>query len=124
MRIGYDASDRIHVKIRNFRNMLLASTFVLLVLVCALTRHPGAMPLCFAPGTETDPATAAADTIRTVCPTGDQKPPSSGDVLIVAGLGLLGGALAAAFSIRNAQDVSTPYDVPVALAFSNCRSAR
>ena len=35
---------------------------------------------------------------------------------MVALLGLLGGALAAAVSIRNLRGTSTPYDVPVALA--------
>jgi hypothetical protein len=59
------------------------------------------------------PATQAADT---VCPSGDKKHPSSGDVLIVVGLGLLGGALAAAFSIRSIRGTSSPYDVPIALA--------
>ena len=38
------------------------------------------------------------------------------DILVVALLGLLGGALAAAVSIRNLRGTSTPYDVPVALA--------
>jgi hypothetical protein len=35
----------------------------------------------------------------------------------VAALGALGGALAATLSIRNLRGTSTPYDVPVALAF-------
>jgi len=37
-------------------------------------------------------------------------------VAIVAGLGLLGGAVAAAFAIRKVRGTSTPYDVPLALA--------
>jgi hypothetical protein len=36
--------------------------------------------------------------------------------VVVALMGLLGGALAAALSIRNLRGTSTPYDVPVALA--------
>ena len=36
---------------------------------------------------------------------------------IVALLGLLGGALAASVAIRNIRGTSTPYDVPVALAW-------
>ncbi len=36
--------------------------------------------------------------------------------MIVAGLGLLGGALGAAFAIRKLRGSSTPYDVPTALA--------
>jgi len=34
----------------------------------------------------------------------------------VVGLGLLGGALAAALAIRNIRGSSTPYDIPIALA--------
>ena len=120
MRIGYDASDRIHVRVRNLRNMLLASaaliTVLMGVLVGLVSLQPNALPLCFAPGSEATAATTPIDEAKTVCPSGDRKHPSSGDILIVAGLGLLGGALAAAFSIRNVQGTSTPYDVPIALA--------
>jgi hypothetical protein len=35
----------------------------------------------------------------------------------VTGLGLLGGAIAAAFAIRNLRGTTIPYDVPLALAF-------
>jgi hypothetical protein len=121
MRIGYDASDRTHVRVRNFRNMLFASAALLLVLLGALVllvaRSPEAMPLCFTPGnTSVSTTTTTAAAAQTVCPSGDGKHPSGGDVVIVAGLGLLGGALAAAFSIRNVRGTSTPYDVPIALA--------
>jgi hypothetical protein len=87
--------------------------FLMGALAWLVAANPDAMPLCFTPNT----GTAASETIQTVCPSGDHKQPTGGDVLIVAGLGLLGGALAAAFSIRNARGASTPYDVPVALAF-------
>jgi hypothetical protein len=91
-----------------------------------VSTHPKVMPLCFPnevrvagqPGvtmvvgdncpTHNGPATSLA----TVTTSG----PSVGDVLIVSLLGLLGGALAAAVSIRNLKGTSTPYDVPVALA--------
>ncbi|HEY7272867.1 MAG TPA: hypothetical protein VH502_09045 [Actinoplanes sp.] len=120
MRIGYDASDRTHVRVRNFRNMLFASAALLMVLLGALVllvaRSPEAMPLCFTPGNTSVTTTTSAAQAQTVCPSGDGKHPSGGDVVIVAGLGLLGGALAAAFSIRNVRGTSTPYDVPIALA--------
>jgi hypothetical protein len=70
-------------------------------------RNPDAVPLCF-----TAPS-AGADM---VCPTGDNQQPSSRDALLVAGLGLLGGAIAAAFGIRNIRGTSTPYGIPIALA--------
>ncbi|MEH0845732.1 hypothetical protein V6U81_25420 [Micromonospora sp. CPCC 205711] len=153
MTIGYEAADQLHVRVRNFRNILIVSAALIAVLMAGLVflvaRTPTAMPLCFLPST-TSPtvaapasspttvpplptsaspsqaATAASPSARpvaagqvnagTVCPSGDKRSPSSGDVLIVAGLGLLGGALAAAFSIRGLRGTSVPYDVPIALA--------
>jgi len=52
---------------------------------------------------------------RAASPTG-RTGPSGGDIVIIARLGLLGGALAAAFAIRTLRGTSTPYDVPIALA--------
>jgi hypothetical protein len=118
MRIAYDASDQAHVRIRDFRNILIVSGVLILVLVAVLVGlvawHPTAMPFCFSPETT---KSAAAQTADTVCPAGDGRPASTADVLIVAGLGLLGGALAAAFAIRKVRGTSTPYGVPMALAF-------
>jgi hypothetical protein len=42
--------------------------------------------------------------------------PAPGDITLVALLGLLGGGLSAAVSIRGLEGSSTPYDVPVALS--------
>jgi hypothetical protein len=59
------------------------------------------------------------------CPSEDAPPspgtqrrrlPAPGDVTLVALLGLLGGGLSAAVSLRGLQGTSTPYDAPVALA--------
>jgi hypothetical protein len=50
-----------------------------------------------------------------VCPAGGRSP-GRADVFIVVGLGVLGGVLAAAVSIRRLHMSSTPYDVPLALA--------
>jgi hypothetical protein len=123
MRIGYDASDRTHTRLRNFRNILLASAFALTLLmwllVVAASSHPRAVPLCFASGAA--PRVAVADNASlTTCPhgearTGPDSGPSSIDIWIVAGLGVVGGALATAYSIRNARGATVPYNVPVAL---------
>jgi hypothetical protein len=83
------------------------------VLVWLVAKNPDAMPLCFAPRSAT--TTPPSLQMLNVCPSGINRA-TPGDVLIVAGLGLLGGALAAAFSIRSVRGTSTPYDVPVALA--------
>ena len=116
MRIGYDANDMMHVQVRNFRNLLITSAMLIVllmtVLVVVVAFHPEAMPMCFAKGTT---AATSQNAKLTICPSGAAHP-TGGDVLIVTGLGLLGGLLAAAFSIRNVRGTSTPYDVPVALA--------
>ena len=57
-----------------------------------------------------------------VCPSGEQilggtpLQPSGPDVWIVAGLGLLGGGLASAVSVRKMVRSAAPYDVPLAFA--------
>jgi hypothetical protein len=75
------------------------------------------MPLCF----DREVATGVEPLVTTVtgknCPTSSGAGPAGSDILVVATLGALGGALAATLSIRNLRGTSTPYDVPVALAF-------
>jgi hypothetical protein len=159
MQIAYNASDELHVRVRDFRNILFVAAaligILMALLVLVVQRSPEAMPLCFSPPATTaaavpspSPMAAAPSTPReslaaapspgataspastasagtpapkvgtvTVCPSGERPSPSPGDVVIVAGLGLLGGALAAAFAIRNIRGTSTPYDIPIALAF-------
>ena len=120
VRVGYAASDQAHARVRDFRNILLiagALIFVLMgILTLVVSDTPDAMPLCFSSSNDTPPAAGQTANPGTVCPSGDQKRPSSGDVAIVAGLGLLGGALAAAFAIRNVRGSSSPYGVSIALA--------
>jgi hypothetical protein len=112
----YGAADQSYVRVRDFRNVVYVSSALLAVLVVglsiAVSIHPSALPFCFTP-TTTSPDGAVVGT--QVCPSGLPQP-SSADVYILAGLGLLGGALAAAFSIRKLRGTSLPYDVPVALA--------
>jgi len=108
MRAAFQAEDQIYLRIRTFRNLVVKCT-VLLVAMMAVTvwlvaTHPRSMPLCFIPDGPM------------ICPSGAGQP-SPDDIMIVAGLGLLGSAAAAAFSIRNIQGIPTPYEVPVALAF-------
>jgi hypothetical protein len=112
----------VHARVRGFRNTLLAAAGLIAVFMIAMvvivSRSPASMPLCFQPTT--------ASGVRTVCPSGEdpqplpsgQSPrqPAPADIMIVAGLGLLGGALAAAWSIRKIRGTTVPYDVPIALA--------
>jgi len=108
MAASYAAADQAHVRLRNFRNVLCVTTVLIVILmllfVFLVSKHPSMVPFCF---------TLSAG--RHVCPTGSRGP-ATGDVILVAGLGLLGGALAAAFAIRNIRGTSTPYDIPIALA--------
>lgn len=129
--IGYDASDQLHARARGFRNVLLIASgviFVLMVIVVATVAFfPWAMPLCFEPTVPEAAATRSESTesVRKVCPSGEDtkedgkevlRNPTSSDVVIVAGLGVLGGALAGAMAIRKIRGTSTPYDIPLALA--------
>ena len=107
VQIGHEATDRLHSRIRVFRNIVLITAMLLAlfvsIFVLFVALNPGAVPLCFNP-----PG-------GPYCPTGHGLP-SSADVQVVALLGLLGGALAAAVSVRHVRGTSTPYNVAAALA--------
>lgn len=108
VQIGHEAADRLHSRLRIFRNTVLVAAGLLAVLlslvVIWVARHPETVPLCFAgPGAVTHCA-------------GGLDRSSPADVQVVAMFGLLGGTLAAAVSIRNIRGTSAPYNVAVALA--------
>jgi hypothetical protein len=122
--VGHAVSDNEHSRLRNFRNAVLGSGLVIGLLLVAfaayLWSNAEMVPLCFTPSNaEGEPATW-------VCPTGEfnwdaedptrHGPTSPHDVLVVLLLGVLGGALSAAVSIRGLTGSPTPYDVPLALA--------
>jgi hypothetical protein len=117
---SYEQLDLEHAQLRSFRNIVLTSAcFLVLLLSLAVVfvyYNPTFMPFCF-PGDLTPDAPTAPQT--THCPTtsGPQAAPTGNDILVVALLGALGGTTAATLSIRNLRGTSTPYDVPVALAF-------
>jgi hypothetical protein len=113
---AYDALDRQHERLRSFRNIILLLALCITVLVGAtiavVWTNPTFMPLCF----DADGLGADGNALLN-CPTGEGFTfPQGNDIVVVSLLGLLGGALAAAMSIRNLRGTSTPYDVPVALA--------
>lgn len=124
---SYAATDAKHGQLRSFRNILLLAAILILLLVAitlgVVYRWPHVMPLCFprevVTGTGSGTGTVVTEQQGLNCPTGSGEAvtPTSGDVLAVALLGLLGGALAAALSIRNLKGTTTAYDVPVALAW-------
>ncbi len=107
---SYEKSDREHAQLRSFRNIVLISALSMFVLVLStiavIAWRPEWMPLCF-PGEQGGQ----------VCPTSTGiTGPRASDIIMVALIGALGGALTASLSIRNLKGTSTPYDVPVALA--------
>jgi hypothetical protein len=115
---SYQALDSKHAQLRSFRNILLLTALTVTLLVgvtiAVVWWHPSWVPLCF-PNEVVTNGVAVEQGLN--CPTGKGvADPSYGDVLVVALLGALGGALTAALSIRNLKGTSTPYDVPVALA--------
>lgn len=133
LELGYEASDEAHTRVRRFRNVLLAAAVFIALFTFFFIRevalHPTAVPFCFRPDiTTAEAATLPApsgrtDNSRAVCPSAEQAvgdpdrlQPSSSDVWIIAGLGLLGGGLASAVAVRKMVSSRTPYDVPLALA--------
>jgi hypothetical protein len=122
---GYESLDRQHEQLRSFRNILFICAVLIAVLVgitvAGVSSRPTVMPLCFPNEIVQSQGNGGDTTVTTArrfnCPTGSNvQGPRSADIVVVALLGLLGGALAAAVSIRNLRGTSTPYDVPVALA--------
>jgi hypothetical protein len=115
VQVGHEAVDGAHSRLRNLRNVLLSTTACIAVLVLVFSivvaLNPSSVPLCFNPQQNDDDVVA--------CPSGDgpDQMPRSLDVVVVAMLGLLGGSLAAAISIRNLRGTATPYDIPIALAW-------
>jgi hypothetical protein len=133
VRIGLELKDQQYARLRGFRNVVLTTALGLMVLVAALcvvgAWKPDALPLCFGPPPTTaapdQPAPPVQGPVGVACPSEEAPPtpgtqprrlPAPGDVTLVALLGLLGGGLSTAFSIRHLEGSSTPYDVPVALS--------
>lgn len=142
--VSYDAADQVHQRVRTFRNILLSAaaliTALMAVFVVVVAFWPTSIPFCFRPGVVAPTATGTSVVLPAgpqgppfVCPSGDtpaptpqggpdaataRQPvhPSPSDVLIIAGLGVIGGALASAVNIRKVSGAATPYSVPTALA--------
>jgi hypothetical protein len=119
---SYEVLDSAHAQLRSFRNILLLSAAVITALVVItivfVHRDPTVMPFCFPNEIVIDSEPVVTEAVGQNCPTASATTgPSGDDIMMVALLGALGGALAASASIRNLKGTSTAYDVPVALAF-------
>ncbi len=133
LRIGLELKDQQQDRIRGFRNIVLTATVGLMFLVVVLCLvgavKPDALPLCFGPPPTTaapgEPPAPIQGPTGTACPSEEAPPtpgtkprrlPAPGDVSLVALVGLLGGGLSAAVSIRHLEGSATPYDIPVMLS--------
>jgi len=99
----YDSQQR---RVRSFRNVLLAATFVMagavIVLALLAARWPNALDLCAA---------------QKHCPTGaHQAGPTGGDVVLVELLGAAAAMLIGATSLARVRGTATPYAVPMVTA--------
>lgn len=137
MRAASSAALREQVRVRSFRDVLVATTVVMSLLAIALAiigwRNPSLLPLCFAPE-------EAGSTI-VVCPTQQSAPfstlrsgPSTSgsssedidnaiertaqpwDITIIELIGLTAAAIASAAAIRKIRGSSERFGVPLALA--------
>ena len=122
---GHAAADRQRSRLRTFRNVLLmgilVTTLLLLAFIALAAWRPSLIPLCFVQ----DPAPADLGLPNISCPTRALRTdssivtaevPSRLDVLVVASLGLMGGALSAALFIRDLYSNATPYNISIPLA--------
>jgi hypothetical protein len=122
---SYEQLDLHHARLRSFRNILVLTTFFLVLLLSLViwfvNANPAFIPFCFPREIPSTDLTVIKGTVINGmhCPTqsGDETQPTGSDILVVALLGALGGAASATLSIRNLKGTSSPYDVPVALAF-------
>ena len=136
VRAASSAALREHVRLRSFRNVVVvtATLMLLLAIGVAITGflHPTLIPLCFAP--------QEAGKVTIVCPTAQSEPfvplgetpqpplpmqridnvvkktAKPADLLVVELVGLTAAAIATAAAIRRIKGSSERYGLPVALA--------
>jgi hypothetical protein len=119
----HDACDKNFTRVRSFRNVVLAASVGLAVIAIGLgvigMVSPSSLPLCFDPSARSVENVVGAGTSdgQVVCPTGVHSGPTGGDVPLVLAIGFAAGAFAAALAVRNMRGTSTPYCVPVAIAW-------
>src|SRR4051794_6507387 len=139
MRAACSASLREQVRVRSFRNVLVATALVMALLAIGVAIvglfYPTLIPMCFAPEASGSAVvvcpTKQSVPFSTTTPAGSPTPQSSTtrdiddaiveaatprDLLVVELVGLTAAAVAAAAAIRNIKGSSERYGLPVALA--------
>jgi hypothetical protein len=123
-RAAQSAGRREIVQIRSFRNILYVTAATLAIAVAGLVilgrSEPDLIPLCFNPGSTvvcpTDVAPVPANASETRIDQLIRGSAGPWDVALVAVVGLVAAAMAAAVSLRNVRGTTLPYSLPVALA--------
>jgi hypothetical protein len=134
-----DAARREHKRLRSFRNIVIITSFALLLLAGGIAyvgaKQPAWIPLCFAPQTldkvvcptEETALPPAESGEGTGSPTGTVASEGTGlddvvaetaqvqDIAVVMLLGLAAAAVTGAAALRRVRGSSTPFAVPVAL---------
>jgi hypothetical protein len=143
VRAASDEGRREIRRVRSFRNILAVTAFALTLAVAGVTLlgvlRPDVIPLCFAPNdTAVVCPTATTEITENTTPAAGQGNVETGeeaaaqaravddrmrdtagpwDIPVVEIAGLLAAALASAFALRTIEGTSTPYSLPVAVAF-------
>jgi hypothetical protein len=127
------AALREQLRVRSFRNVLVATTLLLTVLAAGVAIlglvSPTTVPLCFEPEKSGQTVVVCPTAQSALLPTGQQAGPVAPDVddavkqtagpwdlFTVEVIGLIAAAVAAAVAIRGIRGSSEPYGLPVALA--------
>jgi hypothetical protein len=129
VRMASVESRREITRVRSFRNVLYVAagllTLVALGLVAIGLFRPQALPVCFSPDNEvvcpTEVRTVPGVAEGQTAPVGRadavmRDAAGSWDILVVAIVGLIAAAVAAAASLKDIKGTSTPYSLPIALA--------
>jgi hypothetical protein len=122
---------RSQMRIRNFRNVILFTAIIMMILGIAIATigffRPEALPLCFQPQEQLVVCPTAQEAVGPTAgqPAGPEAADiddairrSAGpwDLALVEFVGLLGAAVAAAVALRGSRGSSDPYSIPAVLA--------
>jgi len=133
VRAASSAALREQLRVRSFRNVLIATTAVMTLLAIGVAimglLNPARIPMCFQPEKSGQTVVVCPTAQSALVQTGVQAGPAQPDVddvvkqtagpwdlFTVEAIGLIAAAVAAAAAIRGIRGSSEPYGLPVALA--------
>jgi hypothetical protein len=133
VRAASSAALREQLRVRSFRNVLIATTVVMTLLAIGIAviglLNPARIPMCFHPERSGQTVVVCPTGQSALLDTGQQAGPAQPDVddvvkqtagpwdlFTVEAVGLIAAAVAAAAAIRGIRGSSEPYGLPVALA--------